>query len=77
MERKRMFEDIITNISRVQFLQLTSVAAAAAALLSRVQLFCNSMDCSWPDSSVDGISQARILQWIAVSFSRGSSQSRN
>ena len=31
------------------------------------------MDCSPPSSSVHGISQARILEWIAISFSRGSS----
>ena len=37
---------------------------------------CNSMDCNWPGSSVHGISQARILWWVAISFSRGSSQSR-
>ena len=29
------------------------------------------MDCSPPGSSVHGISQARILEWIAISFSRG------
>ena len=33
----------------------------------------NSMDCSLPDSSVHGISQARILEWVAIPFSRGSS----
>ena len=38
---------------------------------------CNSMDCSPPGSSVHGISQARILEWVASSFSRGSSQPRN
>ena len=32
------------------------------------------MDCSLPDFSVHGILQARILEWVAVSFSRGSSQ---
>ena len=32
------------------------------------------MDCSPPGSSVHGISQARILDWVAVFFSRGSSQ---
>ena len=32
---------------------------------------CNSLDCSLPDSSVHGILQARILGWVAVSFSRG------
>ena len=36
-----------------------------------------SMDCSPPGSSVHGIVQARILEWFAISFSRGSSQLRN
>ena len=31
------------------------------------------MDCSPPGSSVHGISQARILEWVATAFSRGSS----
>ena len=38
---------------------------------------CNPMDCSLPGSSVRGIFQARILEWVAISFSRGSSQPRN
>ena len=38
---------------------------------------CHSVDCSRPGSSVHGISQARILEWVAVSFSRGSSRSRD
>ena len=32
------------------------------------------MDCSPPGSSVRGILQARILEWVAISFSRGPSQ---
>ena len=35
------------------------------------------MDCSPPDSSNHGISQARILEWVAILFSRGSSPSRD
>ena len=34
---------------------------------------CDSMDCSSSGSSIHGILQARILQWVAMSFSRGSS----
>ena len=34
---------------------------------------CNHMDCSLSGSSVHGILQARILEWVAISFSRGSS----
>ena len=35
------------------------------------------MDCNPPGSSVRGISQARILEWVAISFSRGSPQLRD
>ena len=38
---------------------------------------CNPMDCSPPGSSVHGILQARIVEWIAISFSRGSSQPKD
>ena len=44
------------------------------------QLFltlCNPMDCSPPGSSVHGILQARTLEWVAIPFSRGSSQPRD
>ena len=34
---------------------------------------CDAMDCSLPGFSVHGILQARILEWVAISFSRGSS----
>ena len=37
---------------------------------------CNSMDYSLPDSSVHGILWARILEWVAFPFSRGSSHPR-
>ena len=37
-------------------------------------LFCNPMDCSLPGFSVHGIFQARVLEWVAISFSRGSSR---
>ena len=38
---------------------------------------CDPMDCSPPGSSVHGICQARILEWVAISFSRESSQPRD
>ena len=34
---------------------------------------CDPVDCSPPGSSVHGILQARILEWVVISFSRGSS----
>ena len=38
---------------------------------------CDPMDCSLPGSSVHGIFQARVLEWIAISFSSGSSRPRD
>ena len=38
---------------------------------------CDPMDHSLPGSSVHGIFQARILEWVSVSFSRGSSRPRD
>ena len=38
---------------------------------------CNPMDCSPPGFSVHGILQARILEWVAIPFSRGFSQPKN
>ena len=43
---------------------------------NRVQL-CNPMDCSLPGFSVHGIFLTRILEWVAMSSSRGSSQPRD
>ena len=45
--------------------------------LSSVWLFCNPMYCSPPGSSVHRISQSRIPDWVATSFSRGSSEPKD
>ena len=38
---------------------------------------CDPMVCSLPGSSIHGIFQARVLEWVAIPFSRGSSQPRD
>ena len=38
---------------------------------------CNPLDCSLPGSYVHGIFQARVLEWVVISSSRGSSQTRD
>ena len=53
---------------------------AGKTVYVRAQLcltLCNSTDCSPPGSSVHGLFQTRILEWVAVSSSRGSSQPRD
>ena len=53
------------------------IVIAVVQLLSHAWLFRNRMDCSPPGSSIYGVFQARILEWVAISFSRGSSQTRD
>ena len=40
-------------------------------------ILCDPVDCNLPGSSVRGILQARILEWVAIFFSRGSSRPRD
>ena len=44
-----------------------------AKSLQLCQTFCNTMNCSSSGPTVQGIIQARILDWVDISFSRGSS----
>ena len=47
-----------------------SALCYCSVVFSHVRLFCGSTDCSPPGSSVHGILQASILEWVAVSSSR-------
>ena len=54
--------------------QLLGVAAAAAKSLQLYPTLCDPIDSSPPGSSVPGILQARMLVWVAISFSVGISK---
>ena len=58
-------------------LNTTYILKVKVKLLSRCPTLCDPMDCSLPGSSVHGIFQARVLEWVIISFSRGSFQSRD
>ena len=64
-------------ILRMDALQVNVSIHTVVESLSHVWLFCDPMDSSPPGLSVHEISSARILEWIAISFSRGSSQIRD
>ena len=66
-------------ITEVPMHTVSGCVHVRACLFSHVQLFGTppGVLCSPPGSSVHGISQARILEWVAISFSRGSSQPRD
>ena len=79
-----MLSQSVQSLSRV-WLFVTPWTAACQASLRKEEsevaqscpTLCDAMDCSPPVSSVHGILQARILEWVAISFSRGSSQPRD
>ena len=50
---------------------------ARQAITQSCPTLCNPMDCSLPGFSVHGVFQARVLEWVAISFSRGSSCPRD
>ena len=74
--RKNKFWITLTFCSGSQYSILVALENCFVCVLSHVQL-CNPMDGRLPGSSVYGIFQARILEWFAISFSRGSSPPRD
>ena len=64
------------SLDDAPFISSTALSCVCAQSLSHV-LFCNIMDCSPPGLSVHGIFQARILEQVAISSSRGASQPRD
>ena len=64
-------QDMAQNIIYSPWEETRSAVAQSCLTL------CDLMDCNLPGSSVHGISQAKILGWVVISFSRGSSQRRD
>ena len=65
-------EPTITFILTQRFRAKDSIAVSTESDSCSVVSDCVSMDCSPPGSSVHEILQARILEWVAISFTRGS-----
>ena len=61
------------SVDWVKEIALTDVSEVSQSCLT----LCDPMDCSLPDSSVHGIFQARILEWVAISSPRASSWPRD
>ena len=68
------FHDFHSN--SFSFMPFSQYSICVLVTQSRPTL-CNPLDCSLPGSSVLGILQARILEWVAIPFCRGSSQHRD
>ena len=63
-----------SGVFLISFIALFIICVLVAQLCPTL---CDPMDCNPPGSSVHEIFQARILEWVAVSFSRGSSRPRD
>ena len=75
-----------TFVGKVMSLLFNMLSRLVITFLSRSKVkvkvkshltLCDPVDCSLPDFFVHGILQARILEWVTISFSRGSSQPRD
>ena len=71
--RSLLQEVILTQELNPGLLHCESESEVAQSCLT----LCDPMDCSLPGSTIHGIFQARILEWVAISFSRRSSLPRD
>ena len=90
-ERKRMSEESILHyicivlyfqrmrcfLCKKQVILCLSVCVCVCVHAQLCPILCDSMDCSPLGSSVHGMFQARILEWVAICYSRGSFQPRD
>ena len=67
----------ICKLQNVIYNMITNMSMCACMHAKLCLALCNTMDCCPPCSSVNQIPQARILEWVAISFSRGSSWLRD
>ena len=65
------------NLEEIDDLQTVILDISESEVAQSCPTLYNPVDCSLPGSSVHGIFQARILEWVAISFSRRSSQPRD
>ena len=65
------------SLHRVMTAGLLRMVHGEAKATRSCPTLCSLMDCSLPGSSVHSVFQARILEWVTIPFSRGSSQPRD
>ena len=66
-----------TRLDIHSFIQLAEISESESEVAQSCPTRCDPMDCSLPGSSICGLLQARILEWVAISFSRRPSQPRD
>ena len=69
-------ESLVGQLNPMDILSVFFLLACVSSAQS-CPTFCDPIDCSPPGSFVRGIFQTRIVEWVAISFSRGSSRPRD
>ena len=72
-----LFSLLISNNNQLQYWKKQFLNVKVKSLSGEYPTLCDPMDCSLLRSAIHGILQARVLVWVAISFSRGSSQTRD
>ena len=74
----RMFNKLLTYFKSIKLsFHVFKIYVEEVLVTQSCLTLCDPKDCSLPNSPVHGILQARILEWVAIPFSRGSSQPRD
>ena len=68
---------IISSINSVAFLDRMFYCVCCCSVARSCLTLCDCINCSLPGSSAHGVLLAKILEWVAISFSRGSSWTRD
>ena len=76
-QRDRLNPGIWHSLFVDLFFRLGGFKESESEVAQSCPTLCDPMDCSLPGSSLHGILQARVLEWVAISFSRGSSRPRD
>ena len=71
------WEEKCTKYFSIVYLYIIIMHEKESLVAQSCPTLCDPTDCSLPGSSVHGILQVRILEWVAISFSRGSSRPRD
>ena len=73
----KIFGELLKPNPKENFLSLKQVRVGEGEVAQLCPTLCDPVDCSLPGFSIHEIFQARILEWVTISFSRGSSQPRD
>ena len=74
--RNRTFSSYVPRVVRWDLYRWSHLGSPMCVFAQLCPTICNPMACSPPGTSVHGIPQARILEWVAISYSRESSKLR-